>query len=347
MQTVCNLCVCGQKTAAYLNGLGAVTKISVPQPSVNDNIRPEPNPERVYSACGTSKHTLDEAPMRNPMLIKAPRSAVFPFLLTTVLLVAAHAQTFTVIHAFTGQGDGGAPYAGVTLDQAGNVYGAAWIGGSHDMGTVYQLKRAGSGYTLNTLYTFANGPGGTYPKGGVTFGRGGALYGTASQGGYDGCGVHGYIGCGIVFSLRPQSTFCNSALCAWIETTTYAFQGVTTPDGDNPLYGEVAFDAAGNIYGTTQNDGAYGYGTAYELTRSGDTWTETVLHSFGAPGDGQYPDHNVVLDSAGNVYGTTYSGGASGAGTVFQLVPSGSGWTENILASFDGQDDIGGFIQSA
>ena len=72
-------------------------------------------------------------------------------------------------------------------------------------------------------------------------------------------------------------------------------------DGANPYYGEVAFDQAGNIYGTTRLGGQNGQGTVYELTRSGNTWTNTVLHSFGGTGDGKFPMHNVIFDRAGNL----------------------------------------------
>ena len=265
-----------------------------------------------------------------------------------VMLVvgAAQAQTFTVLHAFSGGADGGAPLGGVALDQGGNLYGTTWLGGTGGQGAAYELKRSPSGYTLNTLYSFSTGSNGGYPKSNVVFARGGALYGTTTEGGYLGCGAHGYVGCGVVFSLRPQSTFCRSVLCPWNEAPLYAFQGITSGDGDNPLYGAPAFDQAGNIYGTTPNDGSYGGGTVFELTRSGDTWTESILHQFGAAGDGSRPEHGVVLDSFGNLYGTTYSGGTFGAGTVFQLVPSGSGWTENVLANFRGDDDIGGSPQA-
>jgi uncharacterized repeat protein (TIGR03803 family) len=172
-----------------------------------------------------------------------------------------------------------------------------------------------------------------------TPGPGGALYGMAQEGGYDGCGGHGYEGCGVVFSARPKSTFCGTALCAWTVSATYAFRGITSGDGDNPYMGRVAFDQAGNIYGTTPNDGTYGGGTAFELTHTGGGWTETILHQFGNTGDGSRPLHSVVLDSAGNAYGTTSGGGEYGYGSVFQLVHSGSGWTENVLYNFAG--DIG------
>ena len=89
--------------------------------------------------------------------------------------------------------------------------------------------------------------------------------------------------------------------------------------------------------------GQYGQGTVYELTRSGNTWTNTVLHSFGGTGDGKFPEHNVIFDRAGNLYGTTHGNGNGNYGTVFQLVPTGSGWTENILYSFSESGSAGVF----
>lgn len=259
---------------------------------------------------------------------------------------SAHAQTLTVLHSFSGDPDGAGPFAGVTLDSAGSLYGTTYAGGTRNQGTIYQLKHSGSTYTYNILYNFLSAGDGGLPEASVVFAPGGALYGTTIQGGYDGCSSMGHTGCGVVFSVRPQSTFCRTVFCYWLETPAYAFHGGDNGDGAFPLYGKLAFDQAGNIYGTTWFGGAYGGGTLYELSRSNGTWTETILHNFGASGDGSEPLHNVILDSAGNLYGTTQSGGVSGGGTVFQLVPSGSGWTENIIANFSLNSPLGGAPQA-
>ena len=200
------------------------------------------------------------------------------------------------------------------------------------LGTVYQLKRHGSSYIHNQLHTFAGGNDGEQPFGGVIFGPDGALYGTTSAGGPNGAGT--------VFSLRPPVTACHTALCPWTETLLY---DVGSSNLGYPIYGEVAFDQSGNLYGTTAFGGQQGYGAVYELNRSGGGWTAKVLYSFGDP-DAHFPGHNVVLDSAGNLYGTTDTGGYYDEGAIFQLVPSGSGWSENILYSFgDPQTGIGGY----
>jgi uncharacterized repeat protein (TIGR03803 family) len=102
----------------------------------------------------------------------------------------------------------------------------------------------------------------------------------------------------------------------------------------------LIFDPAGNIYGTTTNGGTYDNGTTFELTPSSGGYAESILHSFGHDHDGAYPEAGVILDAAGNVYGTTGAGGTGrgcdyGCGTAYQLVPSGGSWLENILVSFD------------
>jgi len=126
-----------------------------------------------------------------------------------------------------------------------------------------------------------------------------------------------------------------------METVLYDFMAGS--DGSGPTQGtNVIFDRMGNIYGTTVRGGAYGQGTVYKLTRSGGGWVESILHEFGANGDGAQPLHSVIFDTSGNLYGTTSYGGADNYGVVFQLVPSGSGWTENILASFSPNGSAGG-----
>ncbi len=256
------------------------------------------------------------------------------------LIQVGQCQTLTVLHRFADGVDGANPYGGVSLDSGGNLYGMTWIGGTNGQGVLYQLKRAGSSYTFNTLHSFTAGADGSHPHGGLTFSSSGALYGATTAGGYLGCASRGYYGCGVVFSARPSQTICRTAFCDWTISQLYTFQG--SADGNNPYFGELVFDQAGNIYGTNYQGGLYNGGTVFKLTRSGSGWIETILHNFGAPGDGSEPLHGIVLDSAGNIYGTTYEGGSEGGGTVFQLVPSGAGWTENILASFSSSSALGG-----
>jgi uncharacterized repeat protein (TIGR03803 family) len=248
--------------------------------------------------------------------------AALSFALTLLSLLPAQAQTFSVLHRFSGS-DGAYPYSGVTVDR-GNLYGTTSRGGTNQSGVTYQLKQAGSSWLLAVLHNFGSGSDGTVPYSQPVFAPSGVLFGTASIGGSSGNGA--------VYSSRPKLTVCVSVSCPWGESLAWTFQG---SDGSLPAYGELIFDQAGNAYGTTQYGGTSNNGTVYELTPQGQQWTETVLYSFGTgQNDGTWPMHNVVFDQAGNLYGTTYQGGTEGGGTVFELSPSGSGWTEQIIANF-------------
>jgi uncharacterized repeat protein (TIGR03803 family) len=248
------------------------------------------------------------------------------FVLGIFLIPAAQAQTFSVIHNFSGGGDGQSPLAGVTVGPPGVLYGTASAGGAHGYGTVFKLTHIGSGWPVSPLYEFTGGSDGAQPEGPVVIGPNGALYGATAYGGGDNYGT--------VFELRPAATFCRAILCYWNETVLHTFTG--TPDGADLFFENLAFDPAGNIYGTTWQGGAYDYGTVFELSPSGGVWTESIPHNFGSGTDGQSPFAGVVLDSAGNVYGTTAAGGTGDMGTVYQLMPSNGGWVENILVNFDG-----------
>ena len=257
--------------------------------------------------------------------------------LTMLTMQLAYAQTFTVLHRFNGI-DGNLANAPI-LDRAGNLYGTTVEGGPGEFGgfgNVYKLSHTGSGWVFNTLYDFTAHGDGAYPdNGGVTIGPDGTLYGTAS---FEGVG-----GNGTLFNLRPPVTFCRSIFCDAI-TLLHAFGGGNDGNGPN---GNLVFDAAGNIYGTTSGGGDYGYGTVFQATRSGGSWTETVLYSF-SPANGINPTAGVILDSAGNLYGTTSAGGTHNWGTVFELTRSGSGWREQLLYTFtngtDGRSPAGGLV---
>ena len=257
-------------------------------------------------------------------------------LLMIILATQLHAQTFTVLHTFTGGQDGKSPYAGVTLDQAGSLYGTTTAGGA-GYGTVYKLTHKGPAWTFNPLFSF-DGSDGANPEARVIFGPNGTLYGTTEGGGLNNCNT----GCGTVFNLRPSATACRAALCPWTETVLYAFKGHFS-DGAAPGAGDLLFDQAGNIYGATSGGGGYDYGAVYELTPSGGGWTESILYSFPGGVGGFYPFSGVIFDNAGNLYGTTVDGGLANRGTVFELTYSaGSGWTESILYDFPNGSDGSG-----
>jgi uncharacterized repeat protein (TIGR03803 family) len=238
----------------------------------------------------------------------------------------------TILHSFEGQ-DGAYPSAGLIFDAAGNLYGTTISGGTKGSGTVFKLAPGGHGeWTETVLHDFDNWDG-EAPAASLIFDKSGNLYGTTREGGrYDS---------GIVFKL---ATAANGE---WTETVLHTFNG---KDGSDPL-GALTFDSAGNLYGTTV--GAYdtdcsgsACGNVFKLAPATDgKWTETVLHSFGGRG-GSGPGSALVLDRAGNLYGTTTSGGnlktcsGDGCGTVFQLIPSANGkWTEKVLHTFNGRTD--------
>ena len=166
------------------------------------------------------------------------------------------------------------------------------------------------------LYNFYYGSDGAYPISRLTSDGAGNFYGTTCS--YEGQGP----GYGTVFELSPNGSG------GWNETVLYSFTGGA--DGSNPMYSDVIFDSVGNLYGTTEFGGANGYGVVFELSPAGTSWTETVLHSF-AWTDGANPLTGVIMDPAGNLYGTTGYGGANGYGTVFEMSPSGGGWTEQVI----------------
>ena len=256
--------------------------------------------------------------------------------LSLLPMQSLRAQTYSVIHNFTAGSDGAVPYAGVTIDRAGNLYGTTYEGG-RDYGAVYQLKLRNGSYTVNPLYEFTRGADGFYPLARVVFGPDGVLYGTTSEGGNNN---------GVVFKLQPQPAACVTVLCAWRETVLYTFPAIDA----GPEFGDVIFDAAGNMYGTTALGGADGAGAVWELTPPGTWNTETLLNSF-TVGNGEYAYGGVIFDSSGNLYGTTFLGGANRDGVVYQLVESAGSWTENVLHNFTGGNDgslpVGGLVFDA
>jgi uncharacterized repeat protein (TIGR03803 family) len=257
-------------------------------------------------------------------------TAVAIFAITLALLgLPGQAQTFTTLHSFTGGADGSEPFAGVSMDRAGNFYGTTAYGGSQrgickafgGCGTVYKLARRNSSWLFYTLYEFS-GPDGNEPGTRVIVGPDGNLYGTTIAG--------GTAGAGTVFRLQPPATACKAYSCPWTETVLYSFQGGS--DGANPQYGDLTFDQAGNIYGTTPYGGSGNSGVVYELSPTNGSWTETILHTFDGS-DGYEPYAGVIFDSAGNLYGTG-SGGGVGNGNVYKLTHSGSGWVESTIHDF-------------
>jgi uncharacterized repeat protein (TIGR03803 family) len=241
---------------------------------------------------------------------------------------------YKTLHRFTGGADGGSPAAPLVFDAAGNLYGTTSYGGAHDRGTVFKLTRSQDGsWTESVLYNFCsltNCTDGSVPSSGLTFDKAGNLYGETYGGG---------IGAGTVFELTPNLEG------SWTEKILDQFNG--TSDGGGPT-GGLIFDQRGNLYGTTV--GGIGFGKVFQLAPNVDgTWTENVLHTFPGGSWGADPETGVILDRAGNLYGTTYAGGNEDFGVVFHLTSSANGWTENVLHDFrdgfrDGENPEAGLI---
>jgi len=229
------------------------------------------------------------------------------------------AQTFSVIHRFTGV-EGRYPEAGVTV-RGNSLYGTAFEGGN-SFGSVYEVQRVGSDWVTVPLYLFGAGEGGS-PMTRVVFGPDGHLYGATYFGG---------PGFGTVFDLIPPLTICKTANCFWKENVLDNFM-----DGADP-FGDLVWDDEGDIYGTLALGGAYGYGFVYELTKSGNNWTETPIYSFYGTTTGDSPEGGVVLDSHGNLFGTTY-GGPSHYGTIFELKFINGSWVETFRYDFQNGSD--------
>jgi uncharacterized repeat protein (TIGR03803 family) len=216
--------------------------------------------------------------------------------------------TESVLYAFEGGTDGASPYDGLAFDPTGNLYGSAYAGGTSSNGTIFKLTPGSSGWTESVIQAFAGGYDGTHPYSDLIFDATGNLYGTAYQGGHEGYGI--------VFQLQPSSNG------RWKEKVLHGF--ANTPAG-NPVAGLV-MDTAGNLYGTTMLGAvtaacANGCGALFKLTPStGGGWSYKVVHDFGQGTDGYHPTGDLILDSTGNLYGTTQAGGAQGSGMVFQIM---------------------------
>jgi uncharacterized repeat protein (TIGR03803 family) len=243
----------------------------------------------------------------------------------TIFKVAPNG-TETVLYAFCSQpncADGENPVAGLIADKEGNLYGTTTFGGAgpgeNGYGTVFKLAPNG---VETTLYTFSGGSDGAYPAAALIADRKGNLYGTTAYGGNEG----GFNGYGVVFKVAATGG----------ETVLYTFSGGN--DGGRPWGGLVA-DKQGDLYGTTAGGGANLWGTVFKVTPGG---TETVLHTFANGTDGAQPFAGLIRDKAGDLFGTTLTGGgnncvnAEGCGTIFEIAADG---TESVLYAFaDGSD---------
>jgi len=283
-------------------------------------------------------------------------SAVF-----VLSLAAANATTTDVI--FSCEEDEG-EYADSDLetDSAGNIYGTTVLGGDFGSGTVFKLSPTPTGWVHTVLYSFTSGADGGEPYKGVTVDREGNLYGAAVTGGSGSCEG----GCGVVYKLTNSGG-------TWTQTVIHAFTG--GDDGSGPG-ARVTLDRSGNVYGMAPTGGAdgatgsagrmilrhgrlfgaataggtYGSGVVFELRPTGGReWNFRTIYSFRGQPDGSFPYGALLFDRVGNIYGTTYYGGANGIGSVYQLSPRAIGeWNESVLYSFqegsDGNSPISNLV---
>jgi uncharacterized repeat protein (TIGR03803 family) len=207
---------------------------------------------------------------------------------------------------------------------------------------VYKLTpSAGGGRTESVIHTFHGMVGGYSPVAGLAIDAAGNLYGTTLYGGNT---THDSVGSGVVYELSPSSS-------GWKQRVLHAFTG--GQDGRSP-YDGVTFDAAGNLYvaasfgGNLSDCSGAGCGAVVKLSpTSSGAWTTSLIHDFTGHADGNWPWGGLLVDAAGNVYGTTQDGGSGGGGSVFEFSPSGSGWTGNILYSFIFQSSGGNLPQGS
>jgi uncharacterized repeat protein (TIGR03803 family) len=241
-----------------------------------------------------------------------------------------------ILYMFSGYADGAAPDGTMAMDQAGNLYGTVYSGGDlngcggYGCGVVFELN---TNNLVSVLHTFTAGPDGSNPAAGLVRSASGVAFNGVTFGGGSGPGV--------VFNVAPRPTPCKVAFCPWNLTPIHTFD---FNDGNGPV-ATLIRDAQNNLYGTTEAGGAGcqpdGCGTVFKIDAQGQ---HTILHSFNSS-DGNDPMSTMLLDAAGNIYGTTYYGGTYNQGVVFELDPNGLLtvlW--NFTGGADGANPVAGVI---
>src|SRR5262249_36825020 len=223
----------------------------------------------------------------------------------TVFKMKTDGTGFVLLHIFQGgASDGNGPYAGLVLDGSGNLYGTTLLGGASDKGTVFKLTTSGVGFAV--LHSFAGGVNdGQSPRSPLILDGSGLLYGTTVNGGA------ASLGHGTVFPMKTERTGV---------VVLHPLAG-GAPVGADPLYSGVALGTGNILYGTTFNGGSGGQGTVFQLKTDGSGFA--LLHSFaGGDSDGAFPYAGVLVDSLGNLFGTTAIGGFAKDGTVYKIAAS-------------------------
>jgi uncharacterized repeat protein (TIGR03803 family) len=220
--------------------------------------------------------------------------------------------TETVLHSFTGGADGALPYGGLFRDPAGTLYGTTESGGAANLGVAFKITKAGKETVLHSFTGSAKD--GSEPASA-------SFYMDAQRNLYSVTSHGGTANEGVLYKLTPKGKL----------TVLHSFAAGTT-DGCYP-YGTPAVDAHGNMYGGTGGCGTSNFGVVWKVSKNG---SETILHNFAGASDGQSPLAGVILDAAGNIYGTTNTGGASGFGTAFEVNKKGK---FTLLHTFTGGTD--------
>jgi uncharacterized repeat protein (TIGR03803 family) len=230
-----------------------------------------------------------------------------------------------VLYSFTCFGDGKNPHGGVTFDHAGNLVGTTVAGGNGGIcsgdgcGVVFEVTPTGE----KVLYNFTGHGDGFGPGAPLIVDSAGNIFGMTPDG--------GRYSMGIVFKLSMRNG-------SWHENVIHAFTGGL--DGAVGSLGPLLMDASGKLYGITELGGRHSAGTAFKLAQGpGGTWNFTTLYAFKGQPDAGFPYGGLIPDATGNLYGTTYYGGTSGVGTVYELTPRHGGWTEQVLYNFTGGTD--------
>lgn len=219
----------------------------------------------------------------------------------------------TTLYSFTGRTDGGTPAAGLVTDRAGDIFGTTLGGGSYGNGTIFELHATGAGWRESVLHSFGNNGDGAIPSA-LFVNKKGGVFGTCKSG--------GSYNSGTVFGAQLSNG-------VWQYATLYNFNAGGT-DGYNPVGGVIAAPGGEHLYGTTPN-GGYGRGAVFELSYSPSGWTEKIIYRFEGGNDGTTPYAGLVMNPAGNLFGTTYLGGTNNDGTVFELSPSANGWSKTTI----------------
>ena len=252
-----------------------------------------------------------------------PSSMYAAFVVLTCVLTFASEPPATeqVLHDFVGGADGVDPASGLTLDKSGNLYGSTFNGGgSANAGTIYRISpNSGGGWTETVLYSFKGGTtDGANPEGALLVGPKGQVVGATVSG-----GANNY---GVVFALIPSGT-------TYVERILHVFSRFDAPTGG------LIVDKSLNLYGLATG-GTHNFGEVYELQRTTTGHKFVVLYSFLSGTDGADPFGELILDRAGNLYGTTASGGTCVCGDVFELKKGTNGtYTESILYTFSSTAD--------